>query len=83
MDSNIRDPSIPLDIKLDTVPSTTTLTTVKPEDSAHSYNIDTKTDLEQQELDQDDHAPTRTSPPTGIRRFFLFTGYVTSLPALS
>ncbi|KAG0068531.1 hypothetical protein BGZ89_004581 [Linnemannia elongata] len=78
MDSNIRDPSSPPNgsIKLDAVPSTTTLSTVKPEGSIHSYKINDKSDLEQQDLqhEQDDHAPTRTPPPTGIRRFLLFTG---------
>ncbi|KAF9339143.1 hypothetical protein BGZ91_006905 [Linnemannia elongata] len=78
MDSNIRDPSsLPNgSIKLDAVPSTTTLSTIKPEGSIHSYKINDKSDLEQQDLqhEQDDHAPTRTPPPTGIRRFLLFAG---------
>jgi hypothetical protein len=76
MDSNIRDPSsFPQDIYLDTVPSTTTLTTVKPEGCIDPYNIDSKGDLEQRELDKEEDAPVRTPPPTGIRRFFLFAGY--------
>ncbi|KAF9901581.1 hypothetical protein EC991_006003 [Linnemannia zychae] len=73
MDSSIRDsPSFPHDVKLDHVPSSSvTISTLN-----NSNNNNDKEHLEQQKLEvEQDHAhPTRTPPPTGIRRFFLFLG---------
>ncbi|KAG0265934.1 hypothetical protein BGZ95_003171 [Linnemannia exigua] len=75
MDSSIRGSSSPpYDLKLNNAPSSSPTVSSLNTEGGGIHNNNEKTDLELQHKEQEDHAFTRTPPPTGLRRFFLFTG---------